>query len=64
MPIYRCKGKSILEASKESTLFLISNRGRTALDTSHAYYYQVQARIKLCRANFGDFIVWSERAVH
>ena len=32
-----------------------------ALDTSYAYYYQVQAQIKPCGANFGDFVAWSEK---
>ena len=32
-----------------------------ALDTSHAYYYQVQGQIKLCGANFSDFVAWSEK---
>ena len=58
---YRCKDKSFLEASKESTFFLVSKSESMALDTSHAYYYQVQAQIKLCGANFDDFIGWSEK---
>ena len=53
--------RQVLSGGKESTLFLISNRGGTTLNTSHAYYYQVQAQIKLCRANLNDFVAWSEK---
>ena len=58
---FRCRDKSFQEASKESTFFLVDNSGNMAVDTSRANYYQVQAQIKLCGANFGDFVALSEK---
>lgn len=39
--VFQCKDKSSLEASKESTFFLVDSGGILALDTSHAYCYHV-----------------------
>ena len=37
-----------------------SDAGMT-LNTTHSCYYQVHAQIKLCKANFCDFVVWNEK---
>ena len=43
---YRCRDKTILQASDESTFFLKKcTDGRLSLDRNHAYYHQVQAQI-------------------
>ena len=52
----------VLSGGKQGiNTLLIRNRGNTTLNTSHAYYYQVQAPIKLCCANLNDFVAWSEK---
>ena len=54
--------RCVLSGDKQGiNSLLIRNRGGTTLNTSHAYYYQVQAQIKLCRANLNDFVAWSEK---
>ena len=37
----------------------VSKDGSLKLDTRHAYYYQVQAEIKMTGAEYCDFVVWS-----
>ena len=61
---FTCKDKSFLLASQESSTFCLKDGDNgLKLDTSHAYYYQVQAQIKLCGANYCDFVVWSDSEV-
>ena len=61
---FTCKDKSHLLASQESTTFCLKDGDNgLKLDTSHVYYYQVQAQIKLCGANYCDFVVWSDSEV-
>lgn len=31
------------------------------LKALHAYFYQVQAQIKICHAMFCDFVAWNDR---
>ena len=40
----------------DKTFCLIST---DTLNTGHAYYYQVQAQIKLSRASYSDFVLWT-----
>ena len=59
---YSCRDKGLVEKSKDSRFFLKAGTdGKIALDTSHAYYYQVQAQLKFCDAKYCDFVVWRER---
>ena len=37
--------------------------GELHLNTSHAYYYQVQAQMIICQANFADFVVWTMKGI-
>ena len=61
---FTCKDKSFLQASTESTTFCLGTvDDELALDINHAYYYQVQAQIKFCSANYCDFVVWSDKEV-
>ena len=58
---YSCRDKSFLEACNDSNFYLkLQPDGGFALNTTHSYYYQVQAQIKLCKANYCDFVVWNE----
>ena len=58
---YSCRDKSFLEATNNSNFYLkMKSDGGLTLNTTHSYYYQVQAQIKLCNANFCDFVVWNE----
>lgn len=58
---FHCKNKSFAEASVENPQFcLVSNEdGSFELKKTHAYYYQVQAQMKLTGACYCDFVVWS-----
>ena len=58
---YSCRDKSFLEKTGESRFFLKQDSdGKLLLDVSHAYYYQVQAQLKFCCADYCDFVVWRE----
>ena len=52
-----CKNKSLAEALNSDGQFCLTST-RT-LKTDHAYFYQVQAQIKLTNACYCDFVVWS-----
>ena len=59
---FSCRNKSFAEASSDNTQFcLVSNQqdGTFKLKDGHAYYYQVQAQMKLAGASYCDFAVWS-----
>ena len=42
---YRCCTKGLQEVAKDLSVFLKDNDGTLELDTSHAYYYQVQCQL-------------------
>lgn len=58
---YSCRDKFLVEASNDpnSCLEMLSD-GLMQLKTTHSYFYQVQAQIKLCNAKFCDFVMWNE----
>ena len=58
---FRCKSRSLIEASKEGNQFCLqlNENGCFELDMQHAYFYQVQAQMKLTGADYCDFVVWS-----
>ena len=57
---FRCKMQSFIEASKNKDFCLkVGEDGSWELNAQHAYYYQVQAQIKLTGAKYCDFVVWS-----
>lgn len=59
---FSCADKTFQDASKTSSFFLeYLSDGSIRLKKSHAYYYQVQAQILLCKADYCDFIVWSKK---
>ena len=58
---YSCRDKTFMEACNASNFYLkMRADGGFVLNTTHSYYYQVQAQIKICKANFCDFVVWNE----
>ena len=61
---FTCKDKSFLMASQESYTFCLKDGDNgLKLDTSHAYYFQFQMQMKLCEADYCDFVVWSDSEV-
>jgi len=46
---YRCCTKGLQEAAKDPSFFLKDNEGTLGLDTSHAYYYQVQCQLGISK---------------
>ena len=46
---YRCCTKGLQEAAKDPSFFLKDNDGTLELDTSHAYYYQVQCQLGISK---------------
>ena len=57
VPIFMQK-KSFTDATTETFFFLEQADGRFTLKEEHAYYYQVQAQIRICSVNYCDFVVW------
>ena len=58
---YSCQDVSLQEECGHSKFFLkVDADGKLVLDVTHVYYYQVQAQLKVCRANYCDFVVWRE----
>ena len=55
---YVCKDKSIKDSCEDSGFCLSYTGGVLTLKTNHAYYYQVQMQMKLCQAEYCDFVVW------
>ena len=55
---YSCRDTSFREKATESTFFLHSIDGELTLNVNHAYYFQVQALLKLCNAKYCDFVVF------
>ena len=59
---YSCRGKTFSEAADQGKDFCLQKDtdGHLQLIKSHAYYYQVQAQLKLCEAAYCDFVMWSK----
>ena len=59
---YSCRDKSFAEACSDSNSCLeMQLDGAMRLKTTHSYFYQVQAQIKLCDVVFCDFVMWNEK---
>ncbi len=69
-----CCGKGVLEVKcplyvkdkfpeKDQDSFCMKKvADKWLLKEDHAYYYQVQTQMHVCKRNYCDFIVWSEKA--
>ena len=55
---YSCCDTSLREKANESPCFLDESDRNLTLNVYHAYYYQVRTQIKLCKANFCDFVLF------
>ena len=56
---FNCKDKYFLLVANDNSNFLYENDNEELkLKTGHAYYYQVQMRIKFAHAQYCDFLVW------
>lgn len=40
---------------------LVKENERWSLKRNHAYYYQIQLQMAVCRVAYGDFVVWTEQ---
>ena len=54
---YSCRNTAFLDKSSESTFFLEENDGKLMLSVYHAYYFQVQAQLKLSGTHYCNFVV-------
>ena len=58
---FSCKDKGFAKVASENPLFfLVDDDSHLQLKEDHAYYYQVQLQIKLCRVQYCDFVAWRE----
>ena len=58
---FSCKHKDFTEvASENPSFFLDDDDGQLTLKEDHAYYFQVQLQMKLCRVQYCDFIAWRD----
>ncbi len=53
---YLCRDRPFLDATDDGRFFL----GQFYLQHKHAYYYQIQLQMKLCKVQYGDFVVWGK----
>ena len=60
---FSCRSKSWHEEMHETSFFDHDTHGTLEVKESHAYYYQIQAQISICRAKYRDFVAWSETDV-
>ena len=56
---YSCRDTTLKDKSADSTFFLKDMNGDLSLSVYHAHYYQVQAQLKFCNAQYSDFVVFT-----
>lgn len=54
--------KDGLPEEKENFWVTLSN-GTMSLKEDHAYYYQVQTQMNVCKLTYCDFVVWTEKGI-
>ncbi len=58
---YLCRDRPFLDATDDGRFFLgKDSEGQFYLQHKHAYYYQIQLQMKLCKVQYGDFVVWGK----
>ena len=57
---FSCKDKSFDEAVKDEAFCW--EKETFLLKQDHAYYFQVQLQMKMCRVKFCDFVFWGDKA--
>ena len=55
---FSCINRSFLQATGDTFCLETTGDGHFTLKRKHAYFYQVQLQMKLCDANYCDFVVW------
>lgn len=67
-----CCGKGVLEVKcpycikdglpqeDQENFCMTQKNGKWSLRRDHAYYYQVQAQLNVCKLTYCDFVVWTE----
>lgn len=58
------KDQQLKTAVDQKNSCLVSVDGEMKLDTSHSYYYQVQAQIFICGVDYCDFVVYTDKDIH
>ena len=57
--------KEIVDACQEKKFCLNkANDGTVQLDHKHAYFYQVQTQLGVCKCEVAHFVVWTEKELH
>ena len=56
---YSCRDTALKDKSADYTFFLKDIKGDLSLSVYHAHYYQVQAQLKFCNAQYSDFVVFT-----
>lgn len=68
----KCCGKGVLEVKcpfchkselpeeEDNNFCMTKESGQWRLRREHAYYYQVQLQMHVCKVSYADFIVWTE----
>ena len=51
------------EFDERSTFCMEKHEGQWMLKRNHAYYYQVQTQLNVCRLPYCDFVVWTESTI-
>ncbi len=58
---YLCRDRPFLDATDDGRFFLgKDSEGQFYLQHNHAYYYQIPLQMKLCKVQYGDFVVWGK----
>ncbi len=59
---FACRERSFLKASEDSPTFCLVSYGdgKFKLKRKHAYFYQFQLQMKICKVEYGDFVIWRE----
>ena len=71
-----CCGKGVLEVKcpfcikeglpgdpDETDFCMTKQNGKWILKRNHAYYYQIQLQLEVCKLSYCDFVVWTEKDV-
>lgn len=58
---FQCKEQSFEKVVEtQSSFCLEKENGFLKLKDNHSYYYQIQLQMKMCQAQYCDFVVWKE----
>ena len=53
--------KDKLPDNDEANFCMMKQDGNWMLKRNHAYYYQIQLQLHVCRLSHGDFVMWSQK---